>query len=268
MNPLKGVIFDIKRFAVHDGPGIRTTVFFKGCPLSCQWCHNPEGIDIRPFVSGKKVMVDDEWFEHAEEVGKDYTVGEVLNIVLRDRVFFDESGGGVTFSGGEPLLQPEFLAAILGACQYEGLHTAVDTSGQVQPGFFDLILPFTSLFLFDFKHYDPLRHKQSTGSSNGLIVDNLQYLLKSGKPVRVRIPVIPSFNHNENDMVEMMLFLKSLPGKVEQVDLLPYHTLGNNKYKRFSMPNPMEGIPALKKNDIFPYVEVFKNGGFNVTIGG
>jgi len=213
-------------------------------------------------------MVDEEWFEHAEEVGKGYTVDEVLNIVLRDRVFFDESGGGVTFSGGEPLLQPEFLAAVLEACQQEGLHTAVDTSGQVHQKFLDLILPFTRLFLFDFKHHDPLRHKQSTGFSNELIIGNLQYLSKSGKPLRVRIPVIPYFNHNENEMVEIMLFLKSLPGKIEQVDLLPFHTLGNNKYKRFDMPNPMEGIPGLKKKDIEPYLKIFGDSGFHVTIGG
>jgi pyruvate formate lyase activating enzyme len=265
---VKGVIFDIKRFAVHDGPGIRTTVFFKGCPLSCQWCHNPESIDTKPFVFRKKVKVDDEWFEHAEKVGIAYTVDEVLKIVLRDRVFFDESGGGVTFSGGEPLLQPEFLAAVLEACQQEGLHTAVDTSGQVHQKFLDLILPFTRLFLFDFKHFDPIRHKQSTGFSNELIIDNLQYLLKNGKSLRIRIPVIPYFNHNENEMVEIMLFLRSLPGKIEQVDLLPYHTLGNNKYKRFVMPNPLEGVPALKKEDIIPYRQIFENSGFNVTIGG
>ena len=265
---MKGIIFDIRRFATHDGPGIRTTVFFKGCPLSCRWCHNPESIDTRPFKFQKKVMVDEEWFTHEEWVGREYTVDEVLHELLRDRVFYEESGGGVTFSGGEPLLQPEFLAELMEACQQEGLHTAVDTSGQVHRKFFDLILPFTRLFLFDYKHYDPAKHRQSTGFSNEMINDNLQYLLKSSKPVRVRIPVIPSFNDTENDMAEMMFFLKSLDGRIEQVDLLPYHTLGNNKYKRFGMPNPMDGIPALQKNDLLPCMQVFQNGGFKVTIGG
>jgi pyruvate formate lyase activating enzyme len=265
---VKGIIFDIKRFAVHDGPGIRTTVFLKGCPLSCQWCHNPESIDTRPFTSSKKVLVENEWFEHAEEIGVAYSVDEIMSILLRDRVFYDESDGGVTFSGGEPLMQPEFLAASLEACRREGLHTAIDTSGHIGRQYFDLIMPFTSLYLFDLKHCDPLKHKRSTGYTNEMVLSNLHFLVKSNKPVRVRIPVIPSFNHNENDMREIMLFLLSLPGKIEQVDLLPYHTLGNNKYKRFAIPNHMEGIPALKKNDILPYADVFKNNGFNVTIGG
>ena len=213
-------------------------------------------------------MVDEEWFEQDEWVGRAYSVDEVMKILIRDKVFYEESDGGVTFSGGEPLLQPEFLAEILEACQREGLHTAVDTSGQAHRKFLDLILPFTNLFLFDYKHHDLAKHIQSTGFSNEMIHENLQYLLKSGKPVRIRIPVIPSFNHTENDMAEMMFFLKSLDGKIEQVDLLPYHTLGNNKYKRFAMPNPMDGVPALKKNDLLPYLQVFQRGGFKVTIGG
>lgn len=265
---VKGIIFNIKRFAVHDGPGIRTTVFLKGCPLSCRWCHNPEGIDPKPFLYHKKVLVDSEWFGHTEEVGVAYSVDEVLSMVLRDRVFYEESGGGVTFSGGEPLLQPEFLAAILEACKREGLHTAVDTSGHISRQYFDPILPLTRLFLFDLKHCDPLKHQQSTGFTNELILSNLQYLSKKNVSLRVRIPVIPLFNHNENDMTEMMMFLQSLPGKIEQVDLLPYHTLGNSKNKRFGMPNLMEGVPALKKEELLPYTDVFKNNGFKVTIGG
>jgi len=265
---VKGIIFDIRRFATHDGPGIRTTVFFKGCPLSCRWCHNPESIDPMPFKFQKKVMMDEEWFEQEEWVGRAYGVDEVMNILIRDKVFYEESGGGVTFSGGEPLLQPEFLLESLETCQREGLHTAVDTSGHIHRKAFDPILPFTNLFLFDYKHHNPAKHLQSTGFSNEIIRDNLQYLLKSGKPVRIRIPVIPAFNHTENDMAEMMGFLKSLDGTIEQVDLLPYHSLGTNKYKRFAMPNPMDGVPSLKKNDLLPYLQVFQKGGFKVTIGG
>ena len=265
---MKGIIFDIRRFATHDGPGIRTTVFFKGCPLSCQWCHNPESIDTKPFKFQKKVMVDGEWFEHEELVGRAYTVEEVMQTVLRDKVFYEESGGGVTFSGGEPLLQPEFLASLLEACQREGLHTAVDTSGQVHRKFLERIVPFTDLFLFDFKHHDAAKHLQSTGFSNEIINDSLRYLLKIGRPVRIRIPVIPSFNHNATDMAEMMMYLRSLEGNIGQVDLLPYHTLGINKYKRFGMPNPMDAIPGLKKDDLLPYKEIFENGGFRVTLGG
>ncbi len=265
---MKGILFDIKRFAVHDGPGIRTTVFFKGCPLSCRWCHNPESIDLQSFTSQKRVWVDGECFEHAEEVGTACGIDEIMNILLRDRVFYDESGGGVTFSGGEPLQQPEFLAAVLEACRREGLHTAIDTSGHVHQRYLDMIMPDTNLFLYDLKHVDPVKHKEFTGSSNELVLSNLRYLAGKNKPVRIRIPVIPSFNHNENNMIEIMLFLQSLTGKVEQVDLLPYHTLGKNKYKRFALPDNMKGIPALKKDDIIPYVKLFKEGGFKVTIGG
>ncbi|MBN1414378.1 MAG: glycyl-radical enzyme activating protein [Bacteroidales bacterium] len=265
---MEGIIFDIRRFAVHDGPGIRTTVFFKGCPLSCQWCHNPESIDARPVRFIKKIKVDDEWFDREEMAGKPYTVNDVLSAVIRDKVFYEESGGGVTFSGGEPMLQPEFLEAVLKACHDEGLHTAVDTCGHVHQNYFDRIFPFTDLFLFDLKHLDPVKHKQSTGYSNDIIIENLKYVLKAAKPLHIRIPVIPSFNFRENDLIEIMQFLKSLHGKIEQVDLLPYHTLGNNKYKRFAIPNPLEGIPALKKDDVLPYVEAFKSSGFNVTIGG
>ena len=265
---MKGTIFDIRRFAVHDGPGIRTSVFFKGCPLSCQWCHNPESIDIETFKSNKKVKIDGEWYTHTESVGTVYTVDEVLKIVLRDKIFFEESGGGVTFSGGEPLMQCKFLNALLKACRQEGLHTAVDTCGYAHRKLLDLILPFTDLFLYDFKHYNAAKHKQSTGASNEIIIENLQHILKKGKRVFIRIPVIPTFNNSEKDMIEMMILLKSLSGNIEKVDLLPFHTLGKNKYRRFHMNNPMEGIPGLKKQDLISLQQVFESGGFRVSIGG
>jgi pyruvate formate lyase activating enzyme len=265
---LEGIIFDIRRFATHDGPGIRTTVFFKGCPLSCKWCHNPESIDMKPFPFIKKVKVDEDWFEQEELVGRSYSVEEVLKIILLDRVFYEESGGGVTFSGGEPLFQPEFLVSILEACRNEGLHTAVDTSGYVNQKYLDLIIPFTDLFLFDYKHNDREKHRLYTGFSNEIINENLRYVVKTGKKVHVRIPVIPSFNQNENDMLDIMLFLKSMDGKVGQVDLLPYHTLGNTKYKRFGMTNLMEGQEGLKNDDLLPFRHIFQDAGFTTGIGG
>jgi pyruvate formate lyase activating enzyme len=265
---MKGIIFDIKRFAVHDGPGIRTTVFFKGCPLSCPWCHNPEGIDRNPFKSVKRIMLDGETYEQPEMVGRSFTVNEAMKMIIRDRVFFEESDGGVTFSGGEPLLQPEFLHSLLTTCHLEGLHTAIDTCGQVQQDALETILPYTDLFLFDFKHHDPVKLETFTGASHKLITNNLEYILKMGKTVHIRIPVIPSFNNKENDMMQMMSALKSMPGQIRQVDLLPYHSLGRNKYRRFGMINTMENTPEFNKDEIQSAYQIFKRAGFQVTIGG
>ncbi len=265
---MKGIVFDIKRFAVHDGPGIRTTVFLKGCPLSCYWCHNPESIDKKPVQTERKVKVESEFFTYTEQVGNIMYVDEVIDIVKRDKIFYEESGGGVTFSGGEPLIQPAFLKQLLKACWHEGIHTALDTCGYTQQEILEEIMHFTDLFLFDLKHIDSHKHKQSTGVPNEIIIKNLKYLLQMKKRIHIRIPVIPWFNFNENDMIEMMKLLQSLPGNIEKIDLLPYHTLGNNKYKRFGMTNYMEGVTALSKEDVSLIFHIFKNAGFNVSIGG
>ncbi len=188
---MKGLIFDIKRYAIHDGPGIRVTFFMKGCPLECWWCHNPESISPLPQTVQRTDKIGNRQFQVTEQIGKEYSVGELLDIVNRDLVFIEESGGGVTFSGGEPLMQSEFLSEALGLFRQSGIHTAVDTSGQADRRIIDRIIGDTDLFLFDIKHLDPDKHLKYTGVRNGLILDNLTYILSRGKKVNIRIPIIP-----------------------------------------------------------------------------
>jgi pyruvate formate lyase activating enzyme len=266
---MQGIVFDIKRFAVHDGPGIRTTVFFKGCPLNCLWCHNPEGIDPEPICAAKKVKLDGQEFDHVETAGQIMDSKDIIKQLVRDRLFMEDSGGGVTFSGGEPTFQSEFLLSLLQECKKESIHTAVDTSGFASQNIYNDILPFTDIFLFDVKHANPQKYLEGTGVSLKPVIENLTFILSKGKRVRIRIPVIPGFNFNENDMIDILLLIKSLPGNVEQIDLLPYHTIARNKYKRFGLENRMpENVKGLKKEDLQPFVTLFEQGGFRVKIGG
>jgi pyruvate formate lyase activating enzyme len=265
---MQGIVFDIKRFAVHDGPGIRTTVFLKGCPLKCFWCHNPESIDIHPEQSIKKIKLDDFVFDKQEEVGTSMSVDQIIDIVKKDRIFMEESEGGVTFSGGEPTLQPAYLLQLLQACKNEGFHTAVDTCGYTSKQTFSDIAPYTDLVLFDLKHYDSNMHKTATGQNNILILENLKYLLEIGKKVRIRIPIIPGFNYSDIDLLGTLSLLKTLQGEIEQIDLLPYHTLATNKYKRFGINNTMNEMKGLKKTDLYKAKEMYEKEGFRVKIGG
>ena len=266
---MQGIIFDIKRFAVNDGPGIRTTVFFKGCPLKCYWCHNPEGIAKCSVNIVKTLKLDGIIYKQPEVAGKVVTVNEIMHIIKKDRIFMDESGGGVTFSGGEPMLQSDFLLALLKACQKEGIHTAVDTNGYAPETVIKKIIPFTNIFLFDLKHHDPEKHIKSTGVSNDLILKNLQLLVKKGKSINIRIPVIPGFNFNNKDLSAMLELLNLYKGSIEQINLLPYHTLGKNKYKRLGMKlNMNSDINGLKTEDLKDAKDLFEEGGFTVKVGG
>lgn len=186
-----GVVFDIKRFAVHDGPGIRTTVFLKGCPLRCRWCHNPESLEASPCELPKTYHIGTSTFTEMETVGREMSVEELMHELRKEKVFMDESGGGVTFSGGEPLFQPAFLKEMLMACKAEGMHTVVDTSGYAASTVLDSILPFTDLFLFDLKIIDTEIHSHWTGVGNSIILANFDRLISAGARVRVRIPLIP-----------------------------------------------------------------------------
>lgn len=186
-----GVVFDIKRFAVHDGPGIRTTVFLKGCPLRCRWCHNPESLEASPCELPKTYHIGTSTFTEMETVGREMSVEELMRELRKEKVFMDESGGGVTFSGGEPLFQPAFLKEMLMACKAEGMHTVVDTSGYAASTVLDSILPFTDLFLFDLKIIDTEIHSHWTGVGNSIILANFDRLISAGARVRVRIPLIP-----------------------------------------------------------------------------
>jgi pyruvate formate lyase activating enzyme len=265
---MHGTIFDIKRFAVHDGPGIRTTVFFKGCPLNCFWCHNPESISCEPFQTVRKIRIDDRVFDQPENVGREVSVNEIMTTIRKDRMFMEESDGGVTFSGGEPTMQPAFLKQLLIACKEEGFHTAVDTCGYTSCQTMAEIIPYTDLFLFDLKHVDSEKHLAFTGKSNDVIMENFSYIIESKKKIRVRIPVIPVFNFLEDDLEAICDFLSLQKDNIDQIDLLPFHTIAQNKYKRFGLANKMEGIKGVSKDDIANAKKLFEKEGFKVKIGG
>ncbi|MDF1575903.1 MAG: glycyl-radical enzyme activating protein [Bacteroidales bacterium] len=261
-------IFDIKRFAVHDGPGIRTTVFLKGCPLRCAWCHNPESqemepvtVDITRKVNGKKLAGKRIYGERME-------LDQLTEKLLRDVPFYEESGGGVTFSGGEPLMQAEGLLKLLEACKMHGLHTCVDTSGYAGWEQFEAILPFTDLFLFDLKHMDPELHVRYTGVENGLIRSNTDKLLEQGAEVIFRIPVIPGINTSDRELSEMIRFLKERAEKMTEVHLLPYHRIASNKYRRLHMKEHLADAIEPDQQMMHQLKEKFRQTGLEVIIGG
>lgn len=298
-----GVIFDIKRYSIHDGPGIRTTVFFKGCPLSCWWCHNPESqsaftkVIYRPErcigcgacekactrgairLTQRGYVADPDRCngcgacagvcpaEAREMVGRDITVGDLAREMQKDVLFFEESGGGVTFSGGEPLSQPEFLTAALGAARELEIHTAVDTCGFAPRHVLETIAPLTRLFLFDLKLMDPDLHRKYTGVSNEVILGNLEWLTRNNYETVVRIPVIPGINDTEDNIEAVGRFLSGLSRRPD-VNLLAYHASAVEKYRRFEMPYRLQDIaPPHGDNmrDISDRLEMF---GLNVSTGG
>lgn len=231
---MKGTIFDIKRFAVHDGPGIRTTVFLKGCPLRCVWCHNPEShlAGVTEFA-GRDGLV---------KVGRLATVDEIIGTVAGDTLFFDESGGGVTFSGGEPLAQPEFLMALLDRCGKLDIHRTVDTCGYAPLEVLLTVAERTDLFLYDIKLLDDGDHRANTGVGVSLIQDNLRALCATGVPVRLRFPVIPGITNTEANLSAVGALMRSLPRQLP-IDLLPYHAAAMDKYPRFGMEPPLSRTP-------------------------
>ena len=241
---MKATIFDIQRNSYVDGPGIRTTVFFKGCNLKCRWCHNPESQSFEKQIlfyqnkctrcgRCKDLTVDDEnfiCFNDAKEIcGKEYSVDEVLKEVIKDKAFYETSGGGVTFSGGECMLQIDFLTEILKKCKENGIHTAVDTAGHIPWESFEKIIPDTDLFLYDIKAMNDEIHKEYTGVSNSLILEDIARLLKSNVGVWVRVPIIPGVNDSEDEMKKIKSFFEA-NGYPEKVELLPYHAMGEHKY--------------------------------------
>lgn len=261
----KAMIFDIQRNSFVDGPGIRTTVFFKGCNLRCKWCHNPESQSFDKQMMfykdkctgcGKCREVCPNHLQSCDFCGKcelycpaearkvcgrEYTPAEVFAEVIKDKAFYDNSGGGVTFSGGECMLQLDFLREILEKCKSAGIHTAVDTAGNVPWESFEKILPFTDLFLYDIKAFGAELHRKGTGVSNELILENLKNL--SGRAdIIVRIPVIGGYNDNDEEIRQIADFLKQI--KIIKAELLPYHAMGEHKYtalgrntESFNVPN-------------------------------
>jgi pyruvate formate lyase activating enzyme len=250
---MKGIIFNIQRFSVKDGPGIRTTVFMKGCPLGCWWCHNPEGMSFGlNNIKGK-------------EIGKEWDVPALFEEINKDRIFYDESGGGVTFSGGEPLAQPEFLEAALKKCSEEGIHTVVDTSGYADKDVFKKILPFTKLFLYDLKLIDPTEHHKYTGVTNELILNNLNFLLDNKAKVFVRIPLIPGITATIQNLSGIIDHLNKV-GTKPPVHLLTYHKIAEGKYEKFGITNRMKDRKELSSAEMEEVRNLFENWGFNVKI--
>lgn len=253
----KAIIFDIQRNSFVDGPGIRTTVFFKGCNLKCAWCHNPESQSAKPQMMfykdkctgcGKCKSVCPYHLEQCElcgkctfycpvdarmVCGKEHTADEVLKEVLKDKAFYETSGGGVTFSGGECMMQIEPLTEMLKMCKENGIHTAVDTAGHIPFESFEKILPYTDLFLYDIKIFDSQKHKQYVGVSNELILENLKKLFERKAKLWIRIPIIPDVNDSIEEIQKIKDFLKTI-GTAEKIELLPYHAMGENKYRAIS----------------------------------
>jgi pyruvate formate lyase activating enzyme len=262
------LIFDIKRFAVHDGPGIRTTVFLKGCPLRCAWCHNPESQSAEPVtvkverkLNGRSLMTE-------KTYGEEMEADALIEVLLRDRHFYEESGGGITFSGGEPLMQINALEQMLKECRKEDLHTVVDTCGCVRKEYLKRIVPHTSLFLYDLKHMDPVLHQEYTGEDNRLILENADLLLEMGAKVIFRIPVVPGVNTGPEETSRMVDFLNERRDKLEEVHLLPYHRIAENKYRRLGMEHRMPDTPDPDAYMMYELVKTFEKTGLVVRTGG
>jgi len=299
-----GRVFDIKRYSIHDGPGIRTTVFLKGCPLRCAWCHNPESIAPEPELMhwpsrcvrcyacveacplkaisrdpGGAVVIDrarcDLCGRCAEAclsdalqvVGAEMSVDEVVREVEKDRLFFEQSGGGVTFSGGDPLAQPAFLEALLEACRGRGLHTAVDTAGSSPNGLPERIASRTDLILFDLKVMDAGRHLELTGVSNKPILDNLRKLAAGPAEVWVRIPLIAGVNDGDDNTAAAAAFLSTL-GTVRHIGLLPYHAGGLEKAARIGRSGPFRRFESPSEERLAAVEAAFRRAGFEVHRGG
>ncbi len=264
-----GIIFDLKKYAIHDGPGIRTTVFMKGCPLDCWWCHNPESIKMQPewlnTTNHKylELLSNDDPFL----IGKKVSSDDVLKELEKDIIFFDESGGGVTFSGGEPLMQADFLDSLLAGCREREIHTAVDTSGYAPWDSFEKILDKTALFLFDLKMIDNEQHKKYTGVSNALILENLTKLIETNTKIQIRIPLIPGYTASENNLAQTAEYLAGFRKKL-QVSLLPYNPIGEEKYKRFEIKSRVKNIKKQSIDEFNSDLEIFTNLDAEVWLDG
>lgn len=267
-NEEKALIFDIKRFAIHDGPGIRVTVFFKGCPLGCWWCHNPESRSTKPQMVMKEQKVNGRTFRVEEEVGKEYSVSELMQEICKEKPFMEESGGGVTFSGGEPLLQPEFLIAVMKKCREQGIHTALDTTGYASSELMRKVMGWPDLFLYDLKHLDEDMHKKFTGVSNRSILENLKLLYDAGKNIVIRFPVIPGVNDDKAHIDALSTYLKNNFPRIRRLDLLPYHNIARHKYEAFSIPDKMSSVKEPQHEDLEKLKAAFEEAGLEVSIGG
>ena len=264
----KGLIFDIKRFALHDGPGIRTTVFFKGCAANCWWCHNPESQVLEIEKSLRINRIDQIKIEEDEIIGKEISVDELMTEISKDQIFFEESGGGVTFSGGEPLMQPVFLKEILQRCRQKGFSTTLDTTGYAPPDVFLSIIDFVDLFLYDIKFIDDRLHQKYSGVSNFNILLNLRNLIKIKKSVILRLPVIPGITDQKKNIDDIMNFVLNLNQKKIKIDLLPYHDIAQHKYEKLNKVYLMKGTRSPSNEQMNDLKKKLEDAGLKVSIGG
>ncbi len=296
-----GLLMDVKRFAVHDGPGVRTTLFLKGCSLRCIWCHNPEGISPRPQTAyyahkcigcgecarvcpagAQRMDASGHRFEREKCVacgaceeaclgeamklfGRTVTVDEAESIALEDRAFYDHSGGGVTVSGGEPLLQADFVQALFERLKEQGVHTAVDTCGNVPWTAFEKVLPVADMFLFDVKHIDSDAHRALTGAGSERILDNLRRLSDANARIEIRMPLVPKANDDADVLERIGALLGSL--HIETMRVLPYHSLARSKYAALRLPDTMPDVPSPDDEQIARAVNILRAHGVNAVPG-
>lgn len=263
---MEGIIFDIKRFAIHDGPGIRTTVFFKGCPLDCWWCHNPESKSMAVESYQAKERIGSKELVCEKTVGYKISVDDLIVQLQKEQLFMEEGGGGITLSGGEPLMQAAFATEVLKMCKALGWHTTIDTAGFVARKSFEQVLPYTDLFLFDIKLASDSLHQKYIGVKNQLIIDNFKFLIKENKKVMVRIPVIPGVNMNAIEMSSILNLLEPLKGpNFQEIHFLPYHKIGQSKYERFGQTNRMGDTKEPDLSDVTAFSSLFEQAGFTIN---
>lgn len=298
---MTGMVFNVMHYALHDGPGIRTVVFLKGCPLACQWCHNPEsqersaqlmimaercigcGDCVEACPAGAAVLVDgvpgatdactacgacvDVCLARARTMaGGMMSVEGVMSEVMRDRVFFEESGGGVTFSGGEPFAQSAFLRGLLEACTLEGISTAVETSGMVGQGELLNAAGAVGIFLYDIKHMDTAQHRKWTGAGNEMILSNLAALARVHPHITIRFPVIPGVNDGRDNLERMIAMMQGLG--LREIDLLPYHRMGTDKYARLGRMYQLVELETPSTEHMDRIRSVFASAGIEAKVGG
>ena len=278
----RAVVFNIMRYSVHDGPGIRTTVFFKGCPMSCKWCHNPESLDAKPqsvFNPQKCIKCERCLSKNSgkddggncptgarETIGYEISVPELMKEINKDRLFYEQSGGGVTFSGGEPFFQNKFLLEVLESCREDYINTAIDTTGFCDTASLAKAAEISDYFLYDVKFMDSAKHEKYCGVPNDIVIKNLEFLSETKTKLLIRIPVIPAVNDDMPEMKSIFEFIKNYKN-VKAVHLLPYHNIQTDKYKKVGKQYELSEIP----NDESPNMNGIKNlfaTKFQTKIGG
>lgn len=297
-----GTVFNIQKYSIHDGPGVRTTVFLKGCPLRCLWCHNPEGLAARPELIYREykcmgcgmcvktcpngalsineglVTVDDSLCKRCgscsevcptgamELAGTEMSADEVVKKISRDVLFYERSGGGVTFSGGEPLMQPDFLLELLKKCKEEDMNTVLDTTGYAAPEVIRKVIPYVDLFLYDLKAADTERHRRLTGVDNTVIISNLREIAAAGGKVVIRMPIIPGLNDDEENILACCDIIGSL-GTDPIVNLLPYHNISGEKYRRVHREYTIPDIEAPTDEHMEELRKLMTSRGIDARVG-